>query len=67
MSETNVYGISYNKVTKSMLVHYTGGASHSYSPVTYDEFITCLTAENLSRAVHQVVRKGNLVGKKVEA
>jgi hypothetical protein len=67
MSERNVVSVEYNEAEKALLVHYMGGSVHSYSPVSKDEFIACQNAENLSRLVHFIVRRGDLVGKKVEA
>lgn len=66
MSEGNVNSVEYDEAGKSLLVHYLGGSIHLYTPVSLEEFVVCKNADNLSKAVHAVVRKGNLVGKKVE-
>jgi hypothetical protein len=67
MSVTNVSSVDYKEETSTLLVHYAGGTTSSYSPVLYEEFQECLKAESLSKFVHGIIRKGNLVGKKVEA
>ena len=66
MSEMNVKSVEYDKETETLTVYYNGGSVHSYTPVSDAEFNACQSAENISKAVHYLTRKGNLVGKKVE-
>ena len=66
MSGKNVDSFKYFYKTKTLVVKYSGGTVYSYSPVSNEEFLACSKTDNASQVVHSIVRKGNLVGKKVE-
>ena len=62
MSVSNVKNISYNQKELILTVVYGGGAVWKYHPVSMKIYCWLLSSEQLSKDIHTVIRKQNIVG-----
>ena len=62
MSSENVRCIEYNDRNQGLIVMFESGSTCEYTPVSKDIYNDLLDTEYLSKAVHNVIRSGNIVG-----
>lgn len=64
MSISNVTSIRYNKTLCKLTVVYGGGTAWVYHPVSIERYLRLYASKQLSKDVHKLIRKGNIVGVK---
>ena len=62
MSEEHIEKLWYRAPDATLTVFFKGGSVCDYSPVSVDDYINIRTADNAAKAVHDIIRKPQIVG-----